>query len=292
MSAAQARAAAERLTGERAQDVRPLGGSVFEVDLANGRTAVAKNGSGRGAVAAEAAGLRWLGESGDVAVPAVLGADDEWLISEHVRAGQATARAAEEFGRGLARLHLRGAPAFGSPPPGGPADAWMGLAPMRNEPCPDWPSFYGEYRIGPLVRTAADQGLFSPAEVAVFDEVRTRLPELAGPPEPPARLHGDTWSGNIHWGHDGQAWLIDPAAHGGHRETDLAMLAVFGLAHLDRVLGAYEEEAESAGSPLDPAWRDRTGLHQLHFLLVHTVLFGGGYARTALAAADQALHAR
>jgi fructosamine-3-kinase len=292
MSAAQARAAAERLTGERAQDVRPLGGSVFEVDLADGRTAVAKRGSGHGAAAAEAAGLRWLGESGDVAVPAVLGADDEWLISEYVRAGQATVRAAEEFGHGLARLHLRGAPAFGSPPPGGPADAWMGLAPMRNEPCPDWPSFYGEYRIAPLVRSAADQDLFSPAQVAVFDEVRARLPELAGPPEPPARLHGDTWSGNIHWGHDGQAWLIDPAAHGGHRETDLAMLAVFGLPHLDRVLGAYEEEAESAGFPLDADWRDRVGLHQLHFLLVHAVLFGGGYARTALAAAEQALRAR
>lgn len=292
MSPAEAVTAAERLTGEQVTGTRPLGGSVFEVTLGDGRTAVAKRGSARTAVAAEAAGLRWLGESGDVAVPAVLGSDEDWLLSEYVPPGSASAGAAEEFGSGLARLHLRGAPAFGSPPPDGPANAWMGLAPMRNEPCPDWPAFYAAHRIAPYVRTAAEQGLYSTRQVAVFDEVSARLPDLAGPPEPPARLHGDTWSGNIHWGHDGQVWLIDPAAHGGHRETDLAMLAVFGLPHLDRVLGAYEDEAAAAGSPLAPGRRERTGVHQLHFLLVHAVLFGGGYARQALAAAQEALRAR
>ncbi|SFB51201.1 Fructosamine-3-kinase [Amycolatopsis marina] len=286
-----ARAAAERLTAERVANIRQLGGSLFEVALQDGRTAVAKRGSRPNDVVAEAAGLRWLGESGDVPIPAVLGADDEWLVSEYVRPGPATVRAAEAFGRGLARLHLRGAPAYGSPPPGGPADASMGLTPMRNEPCPDWPTFFGAHRIAPYVRMAADQGRYSARQIAVFDEVRDRLPELAGPPEPPARLHGDTWSGNIHWGHDGQVWLIDPAAHGGHRETDLAVLAVFGLPHLERVLGAYAEEAEAAGAPLAPGWRDRTELHQLHFLLVHAVLFGGGYAGQALAAAQKTLRA-
>ncbi len=74
-------------------------------------------------------------------------------------------------------------------------------------------------------------------------------------------------------------WIIDPAAHGGHRETDLAMLALFGCPHLDAVLAAYDEAA-----PLAEGWRDRVGLHQLFPLLVHTVLFGGGYARQALRA--------
>ena len=55
----------------------------------------------------------------------------------------------------------------------------------------------------------------------------------AGLAEPPSRIHGDLWAGNVLW--SGEAgWLIDPAAHGGHRETDLATLALFGAPHLDR----------------------------------------------------------
>ena len=117
----------------------------------------------------------------------------------------------------------------------------------------------------------------------MIERVCDRLPELAGPPEPPARLHGDLWSGNVLWSTDG-AWLIDPAAHGGHRETDLAMLALFGCPHLDTVLAAYDEAA-----PLAPGWRDRVPLHQLFPLLVHVVLFGRGYAGQCVAAARAAL---
>ena len=101
--------------------------------------------------------------------------------------------------------------------------------------------------------------------------------------QPPARLHGDLWSGNVLWSTDA-AWVIDPAAHGGHRETDLAMLALFGCAHLDAVLAAYDEAA-----PLAPGWRDRVALHQLFPLLVHVVLFGRGYADQAVGAARAAL---
>jgi fructosamine-3-kinase len=106
------------------------------------------------------------------------------------------------------------------------------------------------------------------------------------PPEPPARLHGDLWPGNLLWGADGQVWLVDPAAHGGHRETDLALLALFGGApHLDRILAAYREVW-----PLADGWADRVPLHQLHLLLVHTALFGAAY-RDAVMGAARALTA-
>ena len=101
---------------------------------------------------------------------------------------------------------------------------------------------------------------------------RTGSPSLAGPPEPPSRIHGDCWSGNVLWS-GGRGWLIDPAAQGGHRETDLAMLALFGAPYLDRILAAYSDVA-----PLAAGWRDRVPLHQLHPLLVHACLFGSGYA--------------
>jgi fructosamine-3-kinase len=284
-----ARQAAERHTGVRAGDVRPLASGATLVDLDDGRTVVAKRGSDPGAASAEAAGLRWLREPGDVPVPVVHGVDDDWLVLEYVPSGAPDRRAAETFGRGLARLHARGAPAFGAPPPGGARHAWIGLARMINEPHDDWPSFYAACRVLPYVREAVDQGLFTTGEAAVFDTVCARLADLGGPPEPPARLHGDAWSGNVHWAADGRAWLLDPAAHGGHRETDLAMLRLFSTPLLDHVLGAYRETAHDLGRPLADGHEDRVALHQLFPLLVHTVLFGGGYARQALAAARTAL---
>src|SRR5438067_652772 len=202
-----AREAVERLYGGRAENVRQSG-SIFIATLENGEVVVAKDGAG---TAAEAAGLRWLGEHDDVPVPTVHGHDEEWLVLQHIPPGAPSKQAAEKFGRGLACLHRRGAPAFGSPPPGGPADAWMGLAPMRNEPHEDWPTFYARHRIEPYVRMCVEQGLFAPAQVATFDRLCAALPEIAGPSEPPARLHGDAWSGNMLWSGE-QVWLIDPAA--------------------------------------------------------------------------------
>ncbi|MDQ4037596.1 MAG: fructosamine kinase family protein, partial [Actinomycetota bacterium] len=80
----------------------------------------------------------------------------------------------------------------------------------------------------------------------------------------------------VHFGRDGRAWLVDPAAHGGHRESDLAMLALFGAPHLERILAAYQEAA-----PLGSGWPERAGLHQLFPVLVHAVLFGGSYGARA-----------
>ena len=97
---------------------------------------------------------------------------------------------------------------------------------------------------------------------------------------PPARIHGDLWSGNVLVTAAGFV-LIDPAAHGGHRITDLAMLDLFGAPYLDRILSAYE----SAASWLPPRWRSLIGLHQLHPLLVHAAIFGGGYGARAVAIA-------
>ncbi|MFF4897777.1 fructosamine kinase family protein [Streptomyces sp. NPDC001068] len=270
-------AAVARLTGRPVSAVRARSGGLAEVTLAGGRTVMAKRGGGPGATSAEAAGLRWLAAAGTVAVPQVLGRDERWLVTELVPAGRPDAEAATGFGRSLAALHAAGAPAFGAAPPGGPRDAWIGLAPMRDEPGTDWPSWYAEHRVLPYLRTAVDRGTLRPGEAAVVEHVCERLPELAGPPEVPSRLHGDLRNGNVLWGADGAVRLIDPAAHGGHRETDLAMLRLFGCPYLDLVLAGYQEVA-----PLAAGWAERVGVHQLFPLLVHTVLFGRGYAEQTL----------
>jgi fructosamine-3-kinase len=262
----------------------PLGGGAARVRLADGRTVVVKDGDGQ-AIAAEAAGLRWLGEAGGAPVPAVLEVTGGRLVTELVESGAPGTRAAEELGRALARTHAAGAPAFGAAPPGGPADARIGAAPMRNEPAHCWPEWYAADRLMPYLRTARDADSLTGDAAWIIESVADRLPALAGHEEPPARLHGDLWSGNVLWSAEG-AVLIDPAAHGGHRETDLAMLALFGCPHLHTVLAAYDEAA-----PLAAGWRDRVPLHQLFPLLVHVVLFGGGYAAQAISAARAALRA-
>jgi fructosamine-3-kinase len=226
----------------------------------------------------EAAGLRWIGEAAGVRVPEVLsvGADPARLTLERIETGRLSDTGAEELGRALAEMHGLGAPAFGAMPPGAPDRTLrIGLAPAKLEEAEDWPSLYAEQLLGPLADRASSAGNLDAGDREAVDSVCARIAELAGPPETPARLHGDLWTGNVVAGEDGRAWLIDPAAYGGHREVDLAMLRLFG-APSERIFDAYEEAA-----PLAEGHADRVELWQLLPLVVHALLFGGHYGRAA-----------
>jgi fructosamine-3-kinase len=135
-----------------------------------------------------------------------------------------------------------------------------------------WGAFLATERLDPVAATLRDRGLTTPADDAAFARLVDALRDGRwDDDEPPARVHGDLWQGNVVWTADG-ATLIDPAAHGGHRESDLAMLALFGLPHLDAVLAGYHE-----AHPLPRGRQHRVALHQLYPVAVHAVLFGGGY---------------
>ncbi|WP_405495593.1 fructosamine kinase family protein [Nocardia sp. NBC_00511] len=230
-----------------------------------------------GVLEAEAAGLHWLADSGIDIVPPVLAADSTMLVLPWLSTESATADAAEKLGRDLAALHATGVSSYGASWPG-----FIATLPLDNTiTTGEWGSWYADYRLAPYLRTAAP--ILGRDGTRLIERVMDRIDHLAGPPEPPSRIHGDLWSGNILWSAD-RAMLIDPAAHGGHRETDLAMLALFGAPHLDRIRAAYDE-----ATPLGSGWRQRIPLHQLHPLLVHVVLFGDSYRGMALSAAAAAL---
>ncbi|MFD6949150.1 fructosamine kinase [Nocardiopsis sp. TSRI0078] len=231
-----------------------------------------------GVLTAEARGLEWLGRAFGSPALDVLAWDERILVLPWVEECEPTVQAAERLGRQLAGMHMTGADRFGADWPG-----YIGPLPMDNTPSDDWPRFYAEQRLRPYLRRALDQGALTPNDARVVEKVVDSVEDLAGDPEPPARVHGDLWSGNVLW-REQDAVLVDPAAHGGHREADLAMLALFGLPHLERVRDAYNEVA-----PLASGWRSRAALHQLHPLLVHVCLFGAAYRTTALEAARTAL---
>ncbi len=263
-----------------AREARPVGGGdvneAFRVVLADGREAFVKTraDAARDEYASEAAGLRWLARAGALAVPEVLAVEDGWLALEWIEPGGLGAAGEEELGRGLAELHGAGAPGFGSFRGAEGERAWLGPLRLPNAPAPDWPTFYAERRLQPLARVAHERGALSASGWRAVERVCERLPDLCGPAEPPSRLHGDLWSGNVLADTRGRPWLIDPSAYGGHREVDLAMLALFGSPA--RSLRAYEEVA-----PLAEGWRERVGLYQLLPLLVHAALFGGSYVQSA-----------
>ena len=271
--------------GTAVVSARPTGAAItgerWRLWLADDRDVFVKTRTGApdGFFGTEAAGLDWLGAApGGPPVPAALGYDTDLLVLPWLVEEPPTSGAVERLGRELAALHAAGSPTFGAA-----QDGWIGAAELENRPADGWPEFYADRRVRPYVRQLRDGGQLTDDEATVFERLATRLPELAGPAEPPARIHGDLWTGNVLWS-GGRGWLVDPAAHGGHRETDLAMLTLFGEGWVPRLLAAYAES-----TPLADGWRERQRLHQIHPLLVHAVLFGGGYLAAALAAAEHYL---
>jgi fructosamine-3-kinase len=235
----------------------------------------------------EAAGLQWLsGADGGVPSARVVSFDAEGLTLHRLESAAPSPGAAREFGCRLAVTHDAGAAAFGAAPDGWNGPGFFGPLsqplPMSLRPHQRWGDFYAAERLAPMAQLAASR-LDASARAAI-DSVMTRC--RAGDfddDDRPARLHGDLWSGNVMWTPDGVV-LIDPAAHGGHRETDLAMLALFGCPHYDAIVDGYQEVRR-----LRAGWRNRIGLHQLFPLLAHVVLFGGGYAEQTRACAHAAL---
>lgn len=262
--------------GAEVTDASRLGGGdindAFAVSLADGRRVFVKThaSADRAMFPAEARGLRWLSEARALRIPEVLAVSDgggpAFLALEYLESARPRRGFDEELGRGLAALHCFGAPGFGLD-----HDNFIGRLPQDNTPADSWPAFYAQARLGAQLELAQKRGLADAALARRFDQLFSRLDALVGPAEPPARLHGDLWGGNLHIDDQGAPCLIDPAVYGGHREMDLAMMKLFG-GFGDRVFSAYNE-----AYPLAAGHAERVPLYQLYPLMVHVNLFGRGY---------------
>ncbi|MFV2017445.1 fructosamine kinase family protein [Micromonospora sp. LOL_023] len=279
------------LTHQRIRETPVAGGSICtasRLTLDDGNSVFTKSwpeaaGSPapEGFFTTEAAGLRWLGAAGGVPVPEVIVALPQLLALEWVEPGEPDAEAAERFGRELAVTHRAGARRFGADWPG-----FIGALPQDNTPAAEgsWSAWFAQRRLLPYLRLSVDNGALAAADVALVEQLINKIDGYGGD-EPPARVHGDLWPGNLLWAADGRCRLVDPAAHGGHRETDLAQLSLFGgVPHLDRILSGYQQQW-----PLADGWAARVPVHQLQLLLVHTALFGAAYRSAVAAAARTAL---
>ncbi len=222
----------------------------------------------------EAAGLTMLSATQTLAVPGVIGTGETtnyaFLLLEFIVSGSQKSDFWHKFGTKLADLHRNTETYFGLQ-----EDNYIGSLVQTNKPHPDFFSFFISERIEPQLKMARDKGAFSQGDMRYFNSLFSDLHNII-PPEKPALIHGDLWSGNFMVTANGSPCLVDPAVYYGHREADIAMTQLFGG------FGQEFYHAYNQAWPMEKEWQKRMDIFNLYPLLVHVNLFGGSYSGQVL----------
>lgn len=213
----------------------------------------------------EAEGLEALSVPGGPRAPKVFLSGPDFLLIEDLAPSSRAADYWSVFGRQLAVLHNNTNPKFGFD-----HDNYIGSTPQINIWTDDGHDFFGEHRLLYQTQRAEMRGLLGEKEMRQIENLVNRLVELI-PGQPASLIHGDLWSGNAMTDDAGQPAIIDPAAHYGWAEADLAMTSLFG-SFPDVFYHAYTEVRK-----LDNGYRERFQIYNLYHLLNHLNLFGTGY---------------
>ena len=265
-------------SGTRIVGKRPVyGGDINQAQkltLSDGQSVFMKSNSPKNLsfFEAEAKGLEALRQTKTIGVPRVIGIGADlnisFLLMEYLEAAPKVVGYWEIFGRELAALHRADcshlAQRFGFP-----EDNYIGVTPQKNTPMLNWVDFFRECRLLPQMRMA--EHYFDANIRGLCTKLLDHLDNYLSEPERPSLIHGDLWSGNAAPGHDGKAWIFDPAAYVGHSEAELAMTELFGK-YPEEFYRAYNEV-----NPIDSGYKDRRDLYNLYHLLNHLNLFGGSY---------------
>ena len=250
---------------------RPVGGGCISngqiLETRSGATFFLKTNASVPAdmFAREAEGLHALTVPDGPRVPRVYLHGADFILLEDLAPAPRTRGYWPDFGRKLAALHNHTADRFGFG-----HDNYIGSTPQINTWTADGYEFFAEHRLRYQGMLAHRRGLLFAADLRAIDRLIARLPDLI-PAQPPSLLHGDLWSGNAITDSEGAPAIIDPAAHYGWAEAELAMTALFG-AFPAAFYRAYEEV-----HPLEPGYPARYPIYNLYHLLNHLNIFGRGY---------------
>jgi fructosamine-3-kinase len=213
----------------------------------------------------EVDGLKALSVHGGPRVPQPFLHGEDFLLMEDLAPSGRAKDYWQTFGRQMAALHNHTNQQFGFN-----ADNYIGSTPQPNGWTEDGFEFFAQQRLIFQAELAAKRGLLNRGEAEQVGGLAGRLQEFV-PEQPASLIHGDLWGGNAMSDERGQPAIIDPAAHYGWAEADLAMTALFG-GFSKEFYAAYNEVR-----PLPEGWRERFSLYNLYHLLNHLNLFGRGY---------------
>ena len=244
-------------------------GEVYRMDLEDGRAVVVKVADGGGTLDIEGYMLQYLGEHSDLPVPAVHLSEPGLLIMDYAegdsRFGKAEQTHAAEL---LAALHGVKAQRHGLE-----RDTLIGGVHQPNPWTDSWLAFFAEHRLIFMAEEAARAGQCGQDLVKRVRNFADGLDKFLQEPPHPSLLHGDVWTTNV-LAHRGRITaFLDPAVYYGHPEVELAFTTLFGT------FGEpfFQRYHELRPIP-DGFFEVRKDIYNLYPLLVHTRLFGGGYA--------------
>ena len=272
------------------------GGCIADVRrlrLADGRTVIGKisqaSQAGPGHLESraheEAAGLAAIASTGTVPVPEVIGvgveADRVMLVLEDLgESGRPTNSVWNDFGRRLADLHACSDPeGFGLD-----HDNHLGDTAQQNGPVSDplsWSDFLSERRLGPMRRRLQAAGLLDSIDSELFERLDESLGGILPDDIRPGLLHGDLWSGNVHFTEDRGISVIDPAVFHGDPLFELGMMRLFGGFPSACEAAYFDRLVELEGPDALDASETRIELGRLHHLMNHWLLFGPNYGHAA-----------